>query len=103
MTSSLAGLVALWGLSQAAGLATSRSSEIVAIESPSLRALAKDVAGGNAAAEAAFWTAMQGKAPLVEAIAGDDDESLVSYVWRGSKATQKIDMIGGVPTSSRAK
>jgi enterochelin esterase-like enzyme len=103
MRSLLVGFVTLLTLSDAANSATDAASAGAAIESPFLRTLAKELDGGNRQAEATFWKSMQGKAPLVEVVPDDDTESLVTYLWRGSAVTQKVDLIGGVPTSNRAK
>jgi enterochelin esterase-like enzyme len=103
MRSSSIGLATLLLVSDPAKGAADASAPSAAIESSLLRNLAKELDGGNRQAEAAFWKAVQGKAPLVEVVPTDDAENLVTYLWRGSAATQKVDMLGGVPTSNRAK
>jgi hypothetical protein len=68
------------------------------IESPRLKALAKELKDGNRAALAKFWDDMQDKGPLVEPIGGETKKSLVTFVWRGNDKTRRVSLGGGLPT-----
>ena len=52
-------------------------------DSPRLSALARNVKAGNRAAVKLFWEEVQGKAPLVEPVPGDDQLRRVTFLWRG--------------------
>lgn len=57
------------------------------LASPRIAALQEALAQSDAAALVTFWRAMaQQGAPLVEPIAGDDRNSLVTFVWRGGES-----------------
>lgn len=45
----------------------------------------------------AFWREMEGKAPLVESIPGDDRHVLVTFLWRGDSRTERVALGGGLP------
>lgn len=65
----------------------------VRIESPRLARLAQ----GDKAALSAFWQEIEGKAPLVEPIPGESEHVLVTFVWRGDGATERVALGGGMP------
>jgi enterochelin esterase family protein len=71
-------------------------------DSPRLAALAKELKGGNRAAVDRFWDDVQGRAPLVEPIAGDPDRSWVTFVWRGDGQTRRVGLAGGPPAAGPA-
>jgi enterochelin esterase family protein len=67
-------------------------------ESPRLSRLEKELEGGGGQGVLdAFWKEMQGKTPIVEAIPGNDREMRVTFVWRGSKETRSLGMLGSNP------
>ena len=66
-------------------------------ESPRIAALARAIKGGDAAAMDAFWREIEGKAPLIESIAGDATHVRVTFLWRGTDQTRRIMLIGGMP------
>src|SRR5262245_53798406 len=67
--------------------------------SPRLAALANELKAGNRTALDVFWQELKDKAPLVEAIAGDEKNLWVSFIWRGDKDTWRVEMSGGLPSS----
>src|SRR5262245_26104747 len=67
------------------------------INSPRLDALQKAIQGNESGALDAFWKEVKGKTPLVEPIPGTDAEVWATYLWRGGKDTERVDLIGGVP------
>jgi enterochelin esterase-like enzyme len=69
------------------------------LDSPRLAVLAKELKVGNKAALEQFWQEMQGKAPLVEAIAGEPRRSWVTFVWRGDEQTHRVGLAGGPPAA----
>src|SRR4051812_8803693 len=66
-------------------------------DSPRILALAEAIGRGDAAAEERFWREVDGKAPLVEPIDGDQGRVRVTFVWRGNDRTRRVFLIGGVP------
>lgn len=73
------------------------SAQEESFDSPRIATLAKDVKAGNKSALVTFWEEVKGKAPLVEPIAGDNKNLLVTYLWRGDAETKRVSMIGGAP------
>ncbi len=71
--------------------------------SPRLASLAHELEAGNRQALPAFWTEMQGKAPLVEPVAGDKRHHRVTFLWRGNDATTRVSVFGGLPSANLAK
>jgi len=69
------------------------------LDSPRLAALAKELKGGNRIAIDQFWKEVQGKAPLVEPIAGAPRWSWVTFVWRGDEHTHMVGLAGGPPAA----
>jgi enterochelin esterase family protein len=63
--------------------------------SPTIAKLASELKHGNEAALADFWKQIQGHAPLVEAMAGDSHNSLVTYLWHGDDKTRRVNLVGG--------
>ena len=63
-----------------------------------IEALGARVREGDAGAEAAFWADIDahGGTPLIEPIDGDDDHSLVTFVWRGSEETRQVLLLSAV-------
>jgi enterochelin esterase-like enzyme len=64
-------------------------------DSPRLATLAKDLNEGDRRALARFWDEMQGNAPLIEGIAGNPNESWVTFVWMGDSTTRRVNVQGG--------
>ncbi len=71
------------------------------IDSPRIAALDKELKAGNKTALENFWTEMAGKAPLVEAIPGDEKFVWVTYLWEGNAETHAISMAGGAPANEQ--
>lgn len=62
------------------------------LASPALARLSEQVHAGNAAALDAFWRELaQRGTPLVELIPGDDEHSLVTFVYRSERAQRSED------------
>lgn len=63
--------------------------------SPRLAALQKQIVAGNRAALDRFWSELAiAGTPLIEPIAGDEEHSLVTFVWRGDDQTQSVIVFG---------
>jgi pimeloyl-ACP methyl ester carboxylesterase len=71
--------------------------------SPRLAGLAQELEAGDRQALATFWKEMQGKLPLVEPIAGDNQHRRVTFLWRGSDKTARVSVLGGLPSANIAK
>src|SRR5262245_58150038 len=95
-------LFVAWALA-AHRLTTARANEPEGDRSPRLAGLAHERQAGNRQALAAFWKEMQGKAPLVEPLAGDKRHRRVTFLWRGSDQTTRVTMLGGLPSANLAK
>lgn len=66
------------------------------IHSPRITALGQALAQGDDAALEIFWGEMsQQGAPLVEPIAGDNDNLLVTFVWRGGAESEGVAIVNG--------
>ena len=87
---------ALW-LSQTAAQSTAQSPKENPILSPRLKELEKSIASGNQNALGQFWQEItQRGTPLVEPLPGDQQNMLVTFLWRGDQATQSVIVAGGV-------
>lgn len=65
--------------------------------SPRIGALKRDIQNANTTALDAFWQQMHEEGtPLIEPIAGDDNHSLVTFIWRAGNATQQVILEGPV-------
>src|SRR4051812_50213059 len=63
--------------------------------SPRLNALRKEIATSEPAALERFWRRLAGEGtPLVEPVEGEENESLVAFVWRGGGAAGKGPVVG---------
>src|ERR1043165_2628889 len=60
------------------------------LDSPRLTALERKVKAGNRAAIKQFWEEVQGKAPLIETIPGDDQLLRVTFLWRGGPEASEV-------------
>lgn len=59
--------------------------------SPRIAALRKAVEAGNREAVAAFWRAIEREgAPIFERPEGNDHDTLVTFLWRGTPATRNV-------------
>lgn len=73
------------------------------VSSPRIERLRQDVERGDVGALDAFWKAIAAEGtPLVEVIAGENHEVLVTFVWRGDADTMTVracndDMFGATP------
>jgi Domain of unknown function (DUF3327) len=66
------------------------------LESPRLLAVQEAVASGKTDALALFWRdILEGGAPLIEALAGDERHALVTFVWREEGETHHVTIWGG--------
>jgi enterochelin esterase family protein len=59
-------------------------------------ALARKVNAGNRAALKLFWEEVQGKAPLVEPVPGDDQLRRVTFLWRGGAEASDVRFDGPI-------
>jgi enterochelin esterase-like enzyme len=64
------------------------------LDSPRLVALARKVKSGNRAAVKLFWEEVQGKAPLVEPVPGNDQMRRVTFLWRGGAEASEVSLDG---------
>jgi enterochelin esterase family protein len=80
-----------------AGLAWAEDDEETPPDSPRLAALARAIQGGDREALGKFWAEVKGKAPLVEPVDGDKDDSWVTFVWRGGDETRRVHLLVGLP------
>src|SRR5256714_4806973 len=71
------------------------------LDSPRLIALARNVKAGNRAALKLFWEEVQGKAPLVEPVPGDDQLRRVTFLWRGGAEASQVRLDGQFPPDSQ--
>jgi enterochelin esterase-like enzyme len=76
----------------------------VALTSPRLTALKKEVEGGNRAALENFWqdVTKQG-GPLIEPSKGDEKYAIVSFLWRAKEETRNVVVFGGVAGTDFSK
>jgi len=64
--------------------------------SPRLAALRKAVEAGNRDAVAAFWRAIEKEgAPIFERPEGNDRDTLVTFLWRGTPSTRNVMILWG--------
>lgn len=62
-----------------------------------MAALRKQIVAGEPGAVEQFWDeARKSTTPLIEPIAGDAHESLVTFVWKGTADTHNVVVFGGV-------
>jgi enterochelin esterase family protein len=88
----------------AAGLLSlNAAEELKGIPSSRLARLARDWEAGEPKTFDDFWKEMEGKAPLIEAIDGDRQHSLITFLWRGSNDTIRVTMLGGLPGANLLK
>jgi enterochelin esterase-like enzyme len=65
--------------------------------SPRIAKLRRDIQDDRTAAVEQFWRELrQNGAPLIESIPGDDQHSLVTFVWRGSAEADNVVITDGV-------
>ena len=74
-------------------------------DSPRLTRLARELASTADKQDALdrFWQGMRGKTPLVEPIAGNDREMLVTFIWHGNKNTRRVGTLGTNPSPDSAE
>ncbi len=96
------GLVILVALLAAAEAQSGKLRPAESVESPRLAALLRSIEAKEPGAVDRFCKEYPGKAPLIEAVPGDDGEFLVSYVWRAEEGTHRVVLFGGMP-QARAK
>ena len=72
-------------------------SDNATIQSPRIATLQRELEAGNSSAIDAFWqeVAVNG-APLFEPIEGDEQQMLVTFLWRGDEETRNVVVIGGL-------
>ncbi|HEX3145095.1 MAG TPA: alpha/beta hydrolase-fold protein, partial [Pyrinomonadaceae bacterium] len=71
------------------------------LDSPRLTALERKLKAGNRAALKQFWEEVQGKAPLVEPVPGDDQLRRVTFLWRGGAEASQVTLDGQFPPDSQ--
>src|SRR5689334_2728139 len=69
------------------------------IKSPTIRMLASQLGRGDRSSLDEFWRNIQGKAPLMEPMAGNPSFMFVTFVWQGDATTKSVAMRGGPPTN----
>jgi len=61
--------------------------------SPTLENLRRAVQAGDTAAVSAFWQTLGNQGtPLIEPIEGDDEHSLVTFIWRAADEDQSVEL-----------
>src|SRR5215831_16223790 len=61
------------------------------LASPRLRALQREISSGHRNALNRFWRDIQVRGtPLVEPVEADDQNVLVTFLWRGSRFTKNV-------------
>ena len=67
------------------------------IQSLRIAALRQELEAGNGTALEAFWQEVAEKgAPLFEPVEGDEQQMLVTFLWRGDQETRNVVVIGGL-------
>src|SRR5579859_6111348 len=67
------------------------------IQSPRIAALRQELEAGNSPALDAFWREVAEKgAPLFEPVEGDEQQMLVTFLWRGDEETHNVVILGGL-------
>lgn len=74
---------------------------IAPTDSPRLDRLRADLAKDKTATMDRFWRECEKQGPLIEKIAGDDTHLLVTFLWRGDAALERVEVRGGPYASSR--
>lgn len=88
---SLPRIALLMGLLLLAGQGQARAEDLA---SPRLDALRKEIATAGPAALERFWRRLTAEGtPLVEPIAGAENERLVTFIWRGGDETRNVLVI----------
>jgi hypothetical protein len=74
-------------------------------DSPRLTRLAQELAStaDKQGALDRFWGEMRGKTPLVEPMAGNDREMLVTFIWHANKNTRRVGTLGTNPSPDCAE
>ncbi len=91
-----AGLLVLFALPAVAQAQSSQQRPAESVESPRLAALLRELQKEPAAVDR-FCKEYQGKAPLIEAVPGEEGEFRVSYIWRAQEGTLRVYLFGGMP------
>lgn len=66
--------------------------------SSKLATLQQEVEAGNVAALDAFWREIsQNGTPVIEPIPGDNEHSLVTFVWRAENENQSVALVSALP------
>lgn len=85
---SLPRIALLMGLLLLAGQGQARAEDLA---SPRLDALRKEIATAGPAALERFWRRLTAEGtPLVEPVAGVENERLVTFIWRGGEETRNV-------------
>lgn len=67
------------------------------IQSPRIAALRQELEAGNTSALDAFWQEIAEKgAPLFEPVEGDEEQTLVTFLWHGDADTRNVVIVGGL-------
>lgn len=74
---------------------------IAPAESPRLNRLRADLSKDKTAAVEQFWREREKQGPLVESLAGNDERLLVTFLWRGDAALERVEVRGGPYATSR--
>jgi enterochelin esterase-like enzyme len=76
----------------------------LAVNSPRVSALRKQIDEGNRSAVESFWAVLaQTGTPLIEPPPGDACYSLVTFVWKGEPGTRNVAIVGGINGEEPAK
>lgn len=67
------------------------------LRSPKLKQLWQQIQAGTPDAEIQFFAGLADGTPLVEEVASDPTQSLVTFLWRGKAETRRVVVSGGRP------
>jgi hypothetical protein len=76
-----------------------QSPDAPRFDSPRMAALARELMAGHRDALDDFWRQMKDNAPLVEPIPGSDAERWITFVWQGDEKTQRVTLLGDMPST----
>src|SRR5260370_32118110 len=72
-------------------------------ESPRLESLARELDEGNSGTLDQFWRFAPDHAPLIEPASDDARYYWITFIWRGSAQTRKVDLLGDVANPDSRK
>lgn len=77
--------------------AVASAEDAPVLRSPRLKQLWDQIQAGTPNAESQFFAGLTDGTPLVEEVAADPTQSLVTFLWRGKAETRRVVVSGGRP------